>query len=104
MKLKYRDGEQFMPENRKLEYGPQDEEEMTVTLTLEDDSELECTVVAIFPVQEKDYIALLPFGAEEVFLYRFKHGSEDWQLENIEDDEEFEAVADAYDALVGEEQ
>ena len=96
-----------MSENRNFEYGLQDDVDLTVTLTLEDDSELECAVVAVFPVQGKDYIALLPFGAEdveEVFLYRFKHGSEDWQLENIEDDAEFETVADAYDALVGEEQ
>ena len=92
-----------MSENRKFEYGLQDDAELTVTLTLDDDSELECAVVAIFPVQDKDYIALLPLGVEDaqVYLYRFKHnGDEDLELENIEDDAEFETVADAYDALV----
>lgn len=92
-----------MSESRKFEYGLQDEEEMTVTLTLDDDSELECAVVAIFPVQDKDYIALLPLNEEidEVYLYRFKHnGDEDLELENIEEDEEFELVADAYDTLL----
>ena len=96
-----------MSENRKFEYGLQDDAELTVTLTLDDDSELECAVVAIFPVQDKDYIALLPLGVEdaEVYLYHFKHNDdEDLELENIEDDEEFEAVADEYDALVAEEQ
>ena len=96
-----------MSESRKFEYGLQDEEEMTVTLTLDDDTELECAVVAIFPVQDKDYIALLPLNEEidEVYLYRFKHnGDEDLELENIEDDDEFEAVANAYDALVAEDQ
>ena len=86
-----------------FKYGLQDEEEMTVTLTLDDDSELECAVVAIFPVQDKDYVALLPLNEEiaEVYLYLFKHNAdEDLELENIEDDAEFEAVADAYDALV----
>ena len=98
-----------MSENRNFEYGLQDEEEMTVTLTLDDDSELECAVVAIFPVQNKDYIALLPLNEEidEVYLYRFKHNGDrnlegDLELENIEDDEEFEVVADAYDALVAD--
>ena len=89
-----------MSENRKFEYGLQDDAELTVTLTLDDDSELECAVVAILPVQDKDYIALLPLGVEdpEVYLYRFKHnGDEDLELENIEDDEEFEAVSDAFD-------
>ena len=96
-----------MSENNNFEYGLQDEEEMTVTLTLDDDTELECAVVAIFPVQDKDYIALLPLNeeSEEVFLYRFKHNNEDdLELENIEDDEEFELVADAYDALVDDEE
>ena len=96
-----------MSENRKFEYGLQDDAELTVTLTLDDDSELECAVVAIFPVQDKDYIALLPLGVKDaqVYLYRFKHNDdEDLELENIEDDAEFEAVADAYDALVAEEQ
>ena len=92
-----------MSENRKFEYGLRDDADMSVTLTLDDDSELECAVVAIFPVQNKDYIALLPLNEEidEVYLYRFKHnGDEDLELENIEDDAEFETVADAYDALV----
>ena len=47
-------------ENNNFEYGLQDMNEMTVTLTLEDDSELLCGVVAIFPVEDKDYIALDP--------------------------------------------
>ncbi len=92
-----------MSDNNNFEYGLQDEEEMTVTLTLDDDTELECGVVAIFPVKDKDYIALLPLDdeSEEVFLYRFNQTSDDdLTLENIEDDEEFEIVADAYDALV----
>ena len=96
-----------MSETNFFEYGLQDDADLTITLTLEDDSELECAVVAIFPVQDKDYIALLPLGVEDaqVYLYRFKHnGDEDLELENIEDDAEFETVADAYDALVAEEQ
>ena len=95
-----------MSETNFFEYGLQDDTDLTITLTLDDDSELECAVVAIFPVQDKDYIALLPLGVEDaqVYLYRFKHnGDEDLELENIEDDTEFEAVADAYDALVDEE-
>lgn len=92
-----------MSENNNFEYGIQDEEEMTVTLTLDDDTELECGVVAIFPVQDRDYIALLPLDdeTEDVFLYRFNQSSDDeLELENIEDDEEFEMVAEAYDALI----
>ena len=48
---------------------------MTVTLTLDDGSEVECVVLTIFEAGDRDYIALLPTeGAEadegEVYLYR----------------------------------
>ena len=80
------------------------DEEVTVTLTLDDGSEMECLVLTIFPVGDLQYIALLPMEEAatdadgEVFLYRFKE-LENGELEllNIEDDEEFEAVSDAFD-------
>ncbi len=84
----------------------EDFEQDTVTLTLEDGSELVCNVLAIFPCQEKEYIALLPQETgkdEEIFLYQFVQkgeGDEDIELINIEDDEEFEAVSDAFDEFL----
>lgn len=85
-------------------------EEMTVTLTLDDDTEVECVVLTIFPVGEKDYIALLPTQGQEaeegeVFLYRYAE-TEDGQpdLQNIEDDDEYELVADAFDELLDEQE
>ena len=42
-----------------------EQEEMTVTLTLDDGSEVECVVLTIFEAGDRDYIALLPTeGAE----------------------------------------
>lgn len=78
-----------------------------ITLTLEDDSEIQCEVLAIFPAGDKQYIALLPEGSDdvegEVYLYGYKE-LEDNQIElvNIEDDEEYEIVADAFDELLDE--
>ncbi len=91
-------------ESNTFEYGLQEEGDMNVTLTLEDDTELYCDVVAIFQVQDKDYVALLPQQEKpEVFLYRLNHTDNyDAELENIEDDQEFELVANAYDALTDE--
>ena len=40
-------------------------ESLTVTLTLENDEELECDVVAIFEADSRQYIALLPASADE---------------------------------------
>ncbi|MGN0243189.1 MAG: DUF1292 domain-containing protein [Lachnospiraceae bacterium] len=82
-------------------------EEPTVTLTLEDDTEIICDVIAIFPAGDKQYIALLPQDSDdgEVFLYRFVElENDEVDLQNIEDDEEYEIVADAFDELLDEEE
>ena len=79
-----------------------------ITLTLDDDSEVDCAILAIIPVNGKDYIALLPLDEEEdddeVLIYRFidKGDDEDPEIENIEDDDEYDAVADAFDELLDE--
>ena len=79
-----------------------EQEEMTVTLTLDDGSEVECVVLTIFEAGDRDYIALLPTeGAEadegEVYLYRYEEDADgNPSLDNIEDDDEYEVVADAY--------
>lgn len=84
------------------------EEEMTVTLTLDDGTELECAVLSIFPVGENQYIALLPLEENtddegDVFLYRFNQlENDEIELLNIEDDDEYEAVADAFDQMLDE--
>lgn len=98
-----------MAQDANLEHDEMEsQEEMTVTLTLDDGSELECVVLTIFTAGERDYIALLPMdGPEaeegEVYLYRYSE-SEDGQpdLQNIEDDNEYEIVADAFDQLLDE--
>ena len=83
------------------------EEEMTVDLDLEDDRKVTCAVVTIFEVKGKDYIALLPMVDEEddlygeVWLYGYSENpddpNEEPELISIEDDDEYEAVADAFD-------
>lgn len=77
----------------------------TVTLLLDNDESIECAILCILPIQGKDYIALLPLDDEgdteeesRVFLYRYiEHEDGEPELENIDDDDEFEIVADAYD-------
>lgn len=56
--------------NENLKNGPvnpdaENDEEMTVTLTLDDGTELECVVLTIFEAGEKEYIALLPLDGRE---------------------------------------
>ena len=87
-----------------FEYGLQDEG-MTVNLLLDDDTDIECSIIAIFPVLDKDYIALYPLddAYEEVFLYQLDASTGDPELVNIEDDAEFDLVVAAYNALMDEE-
>lgn len=79
-------------------------EELTVTLTLDNNEELECAVLTIYKAGDQEYIALLPLNEEgdndegEVFIYRFSESAEgEPKLENIEDDEEYELAADKFD-------
>ena len=60
-------------------------EAITVTLTLENDEELECAVLSIFEAEEREYIALLPLD---------ENGDND--------DQEFERVSNAFNELMEE--
>lgn len=90
---------------------PDDElQEDYVDMVLDDGTELRCDVVAIFPVNGQQYIALLPdkvlegYEEDEVFLYRYTDmGNDDIELGQIESDEEYEMVADAFDELLDNE-
>lgn len=83
------------------------DEEMTVTLDLEDGSSVECAIVTILSVNNQDYIVLLPLDENgensdgEVWFYKYFEDENDANaepvLEYISDDEEYENVADAFD-------
>lgn len=85
-------------------------ESLTVTLTLDNDEELECSVLTIFETDGQQYIALLPLndkgenGDGQIYLYRLIDNGEDEEpgLENILDDEEFERVSDAFNEWMDE--
>ena len=77
-----------------------------VTLTLDDDEDIECAIVTTFEVESTEYIALLPLNDDgeaednDVWIYRFTRdttGGNDHSLENIMDDDEYEKAADKFD-------
>lgn len=84
-----------------------DDEEMTVELDLEDGSKVTCAIITILTVEKQDYIVLLPLKEDgtnddgEVWFYRYSEDEKDPNAEPelgfIEDDEEYEKVADAFD-------
>ncbi len=83
-------------------------EEVTVTLTLDNDEEVECAVLTIYSVNDQEYIALLPLDENgessegDVYLYRYLEVNGEPTLENIVDDEEYEIAADAFDEWMDE--
>ena len=86
------------------------EEEMTVNLELDDGTNVTCAVITILTVNEKDYIVLLPLDENgenqdgEVWFYGYKEDESDPNVEPeliyIEDDDEYEAVSDAFDEFL----
>jgi uncharacterized protein YrzB (UPF0473 family) len=86
--------------------GDHDHEEEIMTITLEDGKEVDCAIIAIFPVEEKEYIALLPLENQEdgeVYLYGFEEYEDGtFELLSIESDEEYEKVTKAFDEILDE--
>lgn len=86
------------------------DKEMTVELELEDGSKVNCAIITILEVQQKDYIVLLPLDENgsnddgEVWFYRYKEDENDPdkepELEFIEGDDEYDMVADAFDEFL----
>lgn len=95
-----------MADNRPMN----EDEDIMVTLDLDDGSQVECEILTIFTVNENDYIALLPLDDKgepneegEVFIYRYAEDEEgNATLDNIESDDEYEAVSDRFDELLDE--
>lgn len=86
------------------------DEEMTVSLTLDDGKVVVCNILTILTVDDKDYIALQPLDEEgnaegdDVWFYGYKENpndpNEEPELEYIDDDEELEKVFDKFDEFL----
>ncbi len=83
----------------------------TIELDLDDGTKLICEIIGCFDVGAQTYIALLPveypitydYDEDEVLVYRYiEISDEEFNLETIEDDDEFEMVADAFDEMLDE--
>ena len=85
-----------------------DGENITVDLDLDDGRKVSCAVLLVLTVQKKDYIVLMPLDEKgegneegEIWFYGYKTDPENEDAEPellyISDDDEYEAVADAFD-------
>lgn len=90
------------------------DEEMTVELNFDDGRTIVCEIVTILTVNKQDYIVLLPTTKDdsisegEVWFYRYSEDENDPNVEPtlgyIDNDDEYEAVADAFDEFLDNEE
>ena len=82
------------------------EETEVITLEFDDGAEVECEIMGVFDYNGKEYIALIPDdGTDDVYIYGYQEvGEEEFELVDIEDDAEFEAVFAEFDKIMMEEE
>ena len=82
------------------------ENDNIVTLLDEEGKETDFEVIATLEVNEKEYAVLFPVvgDSEEAFIFRMIEDTDGYSLECVEDDDEFNAVAAAYEDLLEEEE
>lgn len=82
-----------------------DYEDRTITLTVTDEKgnaqDCEFRVIAIYPIQKQQYIAMTPdldtsVYEADIFLFRYLEEDGQCTVEEIVDDEEFAAAAEAF--------
>lgn len=87
-----------------------EDDDVVVTLNLDDGSEVTCEIITIFDIGDQDYIVLIPLDANgepneegEVYIYRyFEDETGAPSLENILSDDEYEAVSKRFEELMDE--
>ena len=86
---------------------PEMEEDVEIiTLEFDEGEEVECEIMGVFDFNGKEYIALIPDdGTDDVYIYGYKEiGEEEFEIVDIEDDAEFEAVAAELDKIMDEQE
>lgn len=80
------------------------DEKDIITLEFDNGDEVECEIMGVFDFNGKEYIALIPDdGTDDVYIYGYKEvGEDEFELIDIEDDVEFEAVVAEFDSIMDE--
>ena len=94
----------------KLNHGPDcdcgcQDDVPQITLEFDDGENIVCEPLFIFDFEEQDYIALVPVDEDndEVFLYLYNEfDNGDFELLDIDDDEQFDRVAKEFERIIEE--
>ena len=91
----------------KQKKNPDMEEEVDIiTLEFDEGEEVECEIMGVFDFNGKEYNALIPDdGTDDVYIYGYKEvGEDEFEIVDIDDDAEFEAVAAEFDKIMDEQE
>jgi uncharacterized protein YrzB (UPF0473 family) len=72
-------------------------EEQVLNVVFDDGEEKACLVLAIIEYEEKEYVALLPKGQEDYYIYGYHEDETGVELIPIESEEEFNTVGDIFE-------
>ncbi|MDR0884780.1 MAG: DUF1292 domain-containing protein [Clostridiales Family XIII bacterium] len=74
-----------------------------ITLEFDDGENIECEILGVFDVEDKEYIALVPDdGSDDVYIYGYKEvGDDEFELVEIEDDAEFDTAVESFESIMG---
>lgn len=91
-----------MAQNKKA---PEVDDTEFITLEFDDGAEVECEIMGVFDFEGKEYIALIPQDdTDDVYIYGYKEvGDDEFELIDIEDDDEFDKVVAEFDKIMEEE-
>ncbi len=80
------------------------DDENFITLEFDDGESVECEIMGVFEFEEKEYIALMPAdGSDDVYIYGYKEMEDEFELIDIEDEDEFDRVVAEFEKMSLEE-
>lgn len=85
------------------DHNEEENDDLYITLEFEDGSEVECLVMDTMTVDGKDYMALLPEGQEEYYIYGYKELEDGIEVINIDDEKEFAKIVQEFQTRFEEE-
>lgn len=80
-----------------------EDEDIKLHIVTDEGQEMECNVIGIFELDNHEYIALVPDGTSDLYLYRYEETEEGIELDSIEDMSEMNNVEKLFFELFGDE-
>lgn len=80
----------------------------TLSIPMDDGTDVECAILDQFEVNGETYMALAPIEddiiSEEIWIYGYSEDGDDIELRYLDDAEELKMVSEAYDRLLAEDE